>query len=414
MPPGLPQLINLPRAREYMAANNLDGMIASLPHNVYYCSGYYGLLMSALHFDAAFFAVIPARDDAPSALVMPSMELRRLVTQGGTSLDEVFIFTSPLDEEDPISAEGKPYGGWPQAANSTLTNLEQRWTDATSAQAGKVSGNARGALSRAVEAAGLSRGRVVTDDVRIGTWLQEANMTKIECQADVNAFRHVRLVKTAAEINIMRDAARVNESAARTAMSAFREGAEWHEIETIYATAMAAGGGQNRYLMCGAGGPPSGCIRRNEPMFVDALGTLSHYYGDFGRCVVLGEPDSKMQRRHKALCSGFDATKPLLKPGSSFAQIADAAVTAVRENGLPEFVYATPHSVGLEHTDDPRVAGSQQGMNGAVVLEAGMIINIDMPFTEIGWGSVHIEDTVLINDDGFELLTSDDLDIVQV
>ena len=43
-----------------------------------------------------------------------------------------------------------------------------------------------------------------------------------------------------------------------------------------------------------------------------------------------------------------------------------------------------------------------------------MVLNIDMPFTEIGWGSVHIEDTVHITADGYEALTSSDLHIIDV
>jgi Xaa-Pro aminopeptidase len=45
------------------------------------------------------------------------------------------------------------------------------------------------------------------------------------------------------------------------------------------------------------------------------------------------------------------------------------------------------------------------------VLEPGMVINVDMPYTEIGWGSLHLEDTVLVTDGGHELLTTADLDL---
>ena len=37
-----------------------------------------------------------------------------------------------------------------------------------------------------------------------------------------------------------------------------------------------------------------------------------------------------------------------------------------------------------------------------------MIVNVDMPHSEIGWGSVHMEDTVLITKDGFERLSTSD------
>jgi Xaa-Pro aminopeptidase len=42
------------------------------------------------------------------------------------------------------------------------------------------------------------------------------------------------------------------------------------------------------------------------------------------------------------------------------------------------------------------------------VLLENMVINVDMPHTEIGWGSVHMEDTVRITADGCERLGTAD------
>jgi len=410
----LPQLLNLPRAREIMARERIDGLIARLPINVYYLSGYWGLLMSAERFDASFFAVLPASEDQPAALVLPSMELRRLVAQGGTWMPETFIFTRPEDEQDQIAVDGLPYGGWPIRAGAELTQLEQRGIEATKAQVGRVSGNARGALARAVRAAGLESASVVCDDVRVADWLDSAGLTDVRCREDSNVFNRIRLVKTEAELALMRKAAIINEVAARKAAAAFREGAQWQEIEAVYAAAMAAAGGRASYLMCGAGGPRTGRLQKGEPMFIDALGTYAQYHGDFGRCVVIGEADELTRQRHAALVGGWNAAAELLRPGIRYSELSNAVIAAVRAAGLPGFIYATPHSVGLEHTDDPKTVGGQQGATADTLLEEGMVLNIDMPFTEIGWGSVHLEDTVRITADGFESLTSDDLDIIEV
>ncbi|MDJ0710753.1 MAG: Xaa-Pro peptidase family protein [Woeseiaceae bacterium] len=407
-------LANLSRAREIMAAEDIDGIVAALPINVYYLSGYWGLLMGAERFDAAFFAVLPAHPETPAALVLPSMELRRLVTEGGTWMPEVFIYTSPDGEFDQIAVNGMPYGGWPVRKGSALTDLEDKWIDATQAQVGRVSGNAMGALTRAIEASRLDSGRLVTDDSRVAEWLRRAGLDKVRCRTDAGVLNRIRAVKTPAELALMRTAARINEVAMREAASVFREGAHWSDIENAYNGAMATAGGVGTYVICGAGGPPTGRIRRDEPMFLDALGTYRQYHGDIGRCVVLGEPSDLMRQRHAALCAGWEAVQPLLKPGTRYSELADTAVDAVRRSGLPEFVYATPHALGLEHTDDPKPAGSQQGMTSDIVLEKGMVLNIDMPFTEIGWGSVHIEDTVHILDDGFESLTGSDLSIIEI
>ena len=80
----------------------------------------------------------------------------------------------------------------------------------------------------------------------------------------------------------------------------------------------------------------------------------------------------------------------------------------IRGLGFKNFRDPVVHSLGLEHTDDPKLVGAQPGSKPDQVLEANMVINVDMPFTEIGWGSVHMEDTVLITDNGFERLSKSD------
>ena len=77
-------------------------------------------------------------------------------------------------------------------------------------------------------------------DERVAGWLDSAGLTRIQCRADANVFNRIRLVKTDAELTLMRRAASINEAAAREAAAAFCEGAEWHEIESVYAASMAA------------------------------------------------------------------------------------------------------------------------------------------------------------------------------
>ena len=79
--------------------------------------------------------------------------------------------------------------------------------------------------------------------------------------------------------------------------------------------------------------------------------------------------------------------------------------------GFDSFRNPVVHGLGLEHTDDPKSIGTQPGVKISQLLEKNMIINIDMPFTEIGWGSVHMEDTILITDDGFERLSTADFSL---
>jgi Xaa-Pro aminopeptidase len=53
-------------------------------------------------------------------------------------------------------------------------------------------------------------------------------------------------------------------------------------------------------------------------------------------------------------------------------------------------------------------------MNPNRALEPGMVLNLDMPYVEWGWGTLHREDTVVVTANGCELLTSGDQTLIVV
>jgi Xaa-Pro aminopeptidase len=83
-------LLNKPRAYEFMDRHGLDGLVAQLSINTFYLSDYWGSLNWPGFFDGTYFAVLPRREAAPAALVIPSFEIRRLVSEGGTWMPNVF------------------------------------------------------------------------------------------------------------------------------------------------------------------------------------------------------------------------------------------------------------------------------------------------------------------------------------
>jgi Xaa-Pro dipeptidase len=143
----------------------------------------------------------------------------------------------------------------------------------------------------------------------------------------------------------------------------------------------------------------------------DALGQYQHYHGDFGRCAVVGEPSAEHRRRHGAICRGWEVALEILKPGIRYSEIAQQVAQSVRAAGLPDFREPVVHGLGLEHTDDPKPECVQPQTKPDQKLVENMVINVDMPHTEIGWGSVHMEDTVRITADGCERLGTADFNL---
>jgi Xaa-Pro dipeptidase len=408
-------LLNQARAQEILERENLDGLIAQTPNNLYYLSDYWGLFNTAGGYDAAYLAVLPRDDREPAGLIVPALELRRLETTGGTWMPNVFAHSAPDPEKIELLADGTPPGsdylGWPIRADTSLSELEQRWVDIVCRAGLQTSPDAFWAMTRAVKAAGLANGRVATDDARIADWLAACGLDDLHCEYRPELFNEIRLVKTAAEVAIMREAATINEAALLAAADGMREGDTWEEIENVYMMEMARRGGRGVYLMCGVGELPAGYVRRDEPILFDALGQYHHYHGDFGRCAVVGEPGPEQQRRHRAMCAGWDVAQSLLVPGVNYSQLSNAVGDVVRREGFKDFRDPVVHSLGLEHTDDPKPWGVQPQTKPDQVLRPGMVVNVDMPHTEIGWGSVHMEDTVLITEDGCERLSAADFSI---
>ena len=408
-------LLNRPRAQDILEREQLDGLIAQLPINVYYLSDYWGIFNTAGGYDGAYLAVLPKDEDEPAGLVLPALEVRRLETMGGTWMPNVFAHSTPdpatnvsLDDGSP---KGADYVGWPIRADTALNDLEQRWVDIVCRTGGQASPDAFWATGRAVRAAGLERARVATDDARIAGWLGQCGLDGLVCEYRPDLFNEIRLVKSDTEIEIMRKAAIVNEAALLAAADTMREGDTWQEIENVYMAEIARRDGRGVYLMCGVGELPAGQVRRGEPILFDALGQYRHYHGDFGRCAVVGEPSPEHRRRHAAICVGWEVAQSLLAPGIRYSDLGRAVGEAVRREGFRGFRDPIVHSVGLEHTDDPKPFGVQPQTKPDQVLRPGMIVNVDMPHSEIGWGSVHMEDTVLITADGCERLSSADFSI---
>jgi len=74
----------------------------------------------------------------------------------------------------------------------------------------------------------------------------------------------------------------------------------------------------------------------------------------------------------------------------------------VAEAGLGRhFLYSGVHSVGVIEFEPPIFGPSSPAM-----LQAGMVISIDIPLFNAPWGGLRIEDGYLITDAGAEKLNS--------
>lgn len=413
-------LLNKPRAYEVMDRYGLDGLVAVNQVNIYYLSGFNGTLMR-MRRTFYNYAVLPRDENAPAGVVMSAVESQRVhYNPAATWMPNVYGYVHPIyrdrrdfdpDVEDPEAVvEGM---NWPINYQG-LSPEEKGYVAFIESQKGNYTVNALYSLKKALQDAGLAGKKVGSDDPRIGPWLNQIGLPDLQVVEATNIFREIRMVKSEAELDLLRIAARMNEEALNATMAQVQIGQMRTELEHIYNGEMAKRGGRGLYLNTGQRGRANnlGRVTEGETLTFDALCEYKGYHGDLGRVAIYGEPGPDVVKRMKAVEIGCQIAYDMIRPGISGREVTDAVVEGVRKAGFEGFFFATPHSIGLEHSDQPLPIGPElPGEQGEFVYLENMVFSIDMPYLEVGWGNLHVEDQVRVTATGVELLTSGDVSL---
>ena len=298
-----PKLLNVQRAYEIMDKYNLSGLVASVPHNIYYLSSHSGIMQwMGRHFST--FAFFPRNESAPPALIVPGTMLYHLDYRP-TWIENIKVISSakrnPAGEVilkengDPAAVE--KVGIWPirEGAQMQRGDLIQLALFAQFEKATTTS--ALQGLKEAIVEGGGAKGRIGFDDPRIGPWLSDIGLGDMQTIDASNIFKEIRLAKTEPEIVLLREAAQRNEQALDYAIGQIVPGMPLEEIEWAHARRWAQLQGHAKWLIANVRGVNSGSVRSGDFMKLDSVGTYKGYHGDVGRTVVVGQPTDELARR---------------------------------------------------------------------------------------------------------------------
>ena len=410
-------LLNKSRAYEIMDKYNLDALLAVTPRNIYYLTDFSGF-NNRTQRSFYEYALLPRNENAPAAYVTTAVELPRL-NDFPTWVPNIQTYTHPISlsnrdydtlTEDPEA--GMPIN-WPIRKQRNLPEREKQWLELKKKFGEKISASPLLALKKAIKDASLEKARIGSDDPRVIFWLKDVGLESIEGIEATNIFREIRMVKSPDEIKLLTEAAKINEQAMQAAIDSVDEGVEWNEIESNFFKKMTNLGGQGIYITAGPGGLPHNSIVPGKPIMLDSLGTYKLYHGDIGRTVIVGEPSKEILKRNRAMMAGWEKAIEIIKPGLTGAKLTTEVLEVMDSKGFPGFIIVTPHSIGLEHTDHPMPIGFEMpGSKGDFVFLENMVVNVDMPYHEYAWGSMHLEDTLVITSDGCRAITSEKTEIV--
>jgi Xaa-Pro aminopeptidase len=232
----------------------------------------------------------------------------------------------------------------------------------------------------------------------------------VDWQDGSAAFDYARLVKTDGEIELFRAVARATEQAIEDGFAAVQAGATEKELATeMQARVLAYGADSLLHAHVHAGVHSTVVhalsleepIRPGEVIHVDFGACFAGYSTDLSRNAVVGEPSLRQAEIYGLLWDIHQIALASVKPGMTAAAVFEGLQPEFAARGLVHPWGTIGHSTGLDVHE-----GFELAVGSDVLLEPGMIVQVEPSHIEVGDARYHLEDSVLITEDGCEILSN--------
>lgn len=145
-------------------------------------------------------------------------------------------------------------------------------------------------------------------------------------------------------------------------------------------------------------------LQERVPILVHCNAYADGYWTDLTRTYVLGEPDEQLRRMFDAIARARDAALKAIRPGVQAWAVDKAARDVVTAAGFgAAFRHPLGHGVGftaIDHNEPPQIHPVSR-----IVLEEGMVFNIEPGIYIDGYGGARDCNVVAVSGSGCELLS---------
>lgn len=277
----------------------------------------------------------------------------------------------------------------------------------------RVDGIAAVAVGRAVEAIGFeSPSLCVEEYLRLQETLPAVMLRPLSGE-----FRSLRVVKNAEEIDRIREAARIAGEALAAVRGMIRPGVREQEIAVELEYRMRLGGAEQAafetIVATGANAalphatPGCRAIAAGDCVTIDYGAVSGGYCSDETCTYIVGHVSDRQREVYRLVREAHDRAIRAIRAGISCGAIDRIARGCLEEAGLgPYFSHGTGHGVGLDVHEAPRLAAGHEE-----ILRPGMVVTVEPGVYLPGLWGIRIEDTVLVREEGCDILTQTSKDL---
>ena len=353
-------MAKLQQLQSYLQEQNIDAAFVTTPDNVFYFSGFksnpHERLLGVMVFK-----------EAEPFLICPKMEVPDAISAGWN-----YEAVGHLDTDN----------AWEVLANA----IKSRGVDLSSI---------------AIEKSHLTVERLEA----LQQFYPQANFVRLD-----HKINDLRVIKDQAELEKMREAARLADFAIEVGCKEIAEGKTEMEILTAIENAIRQKGYSMSFETMVLSGPkaasPHGTpgdrkIQKGDFILFDLGVIYEGYCSDITRTVAFGEPTNEQIAIYQAVRNANENAIAAVKPGIRAMDLDKIARDTIADAGYGEyFTHRLGHGLGISVHEFPSVTGKNE-----MVLLPGMVFTIEPGVYNTEIAGVRIEDDVVVTADGVEVLT---------
>ena len=142
-------------------------------------------------------------------------------------------------------------------------------------------------------------------------------------------------------------------------------------------------------------------LRDGDVLVTGAGADVGGYSCELERTMILGEPTLKQRKYFEVMLKAQEEAIQALKPGVKCSSVDKATAKVFTKAGFSQLMrHHTGHGLGLEGHEPPWL-----DVGNDALLKLGMVVSCEPGIYESGFGGFRHSDTVLITEDGAELIT---------